>query len=165
MSTPKKGPWYKQLWIPYIALPLLITVITMLSFVYLSFKHQDVVVQDDWDENSAAVNAAIDREHKAVALGLVLTLSADDASGDITLALAGKLPQPPATLELKISHPTDPARDQDLTLKREADGKYHATLSQALKGRYYLAVEAVDWRMTSMRTFPQGSFDIVAGQY
>lgn len=164
MPAENTRPWYKQFW-PWfvIALPMS-SVVAASSCVYIAFKHQDVVVQDDWDEDSAAVNAAITREHEAANLGLVATLTTDQTTGDVTLAMAGKLTQPPAHLELKISHPTDPSRDQDLTMNRQADGKYHATLVRALQGRYYLAIEAKDWRMTDMRTFPQGSIDIAAGK-
>jgi hypothetical protein len=164
MSTENARPWYKQFW-PWfvIALPMT-SVVAASTCVYIAFKHQDAVVQDDWDENSTAVNAAIDREHEAGRLGLMATLVTDDASGEVSLALTGKLTQLPGQLELKISHPTDPTRDQLVKLIRQTDGKYHGALSQKLNGRYYLALDSGNWRLTDMRSFPQKTVAMVANQ-
>lgn len=162
MTQEKTVPWYKQFW-PWfiIALPLT-SVVAASTCVYIAFKNQDAVVQEDWDEDSAKVNDALQREHKAVDMGLSATLTTDQLSGDLTVAVTGKNLQQPKTLQLKISHPTDAKRDQVLNLALQQDGKYHASLNHALNGRYYLVLEARDWRLRDEQTFPQPSLTIAA---
>lgn len=160
MSTPPKKSWYKQFW-PWFLIALPATaVVCALSTVYIAFKNQDAVVRDDWYEDGKMINQSLKREDNAKAEKLVASILIDDATGEVSVSLTHASANTPAKLDLKLSHPTDAKRDQDVVLTRQADGSYHGALRNALKGRYYVGLETKEWRLEDSETFPTGRFDI-----
>jgi hypothetical protein len=164
MSSADVRPWYKQFW-PWflIALPLT-AVIAASTCVYIAFKNEDAVVRDDWYQDGKSINKTMDREKRALALHLSANVAVDAVTGEVRVTLKSATPQNLPSLDLKFSHATDAARDQDIMLTRQPDGSYHGLLTRALKGRYYLDIENPQWKLSDSELFPQGPFDIVAGQ-
>lgn len=162
MTAPKPSPWYKQFW-PWflIALPLS-AVVAGLTTVYIAFKNQDSVVRDDWYQDGKTINQSMERDKRARDLGIAATVLTDEITGEITVRMKGQVQQLPTKLELRISHPTDAQRDQDIMLSRQADGNYHGVLKSALKGRYYLELRTTQWRLTDVWTFPQTQVELRA---
>ena len=110
--------------------------------------HDFVVVVDDYGEAELAQRTDAARDRRAADLGLAGRLEfKNDGRVTVTLVAAssGTLP---AALQLRLTHPTLPERDLDLSLAGAA-GNYQAVLERPA-GRYYL--EAGDpegeWRLT-----------------
>jgi hypothetical protein len=156
-------PWYKEPW-PWIIIGMLsAAVIAATTCVFISFHNADPVVRDDWYEDGKTINKSLDREKHAQQLGMAATITVDNTTGDVKVILKSHQPQNLPGVDIKLSHATDAARDEDVQLTRQEDGSYHGTLSKALKGHYYVDIETAYWKLSDSELFPQGTFDIVAG--
>lgn len=141
-------PWWREPW-PWFLLALpLSAVVGGLITMWIAAKDPDSLVAEDYYKEGMAIYQVLEREAKARELGLRASL---EAQGErLSLELAGHLAQPPARLNLYITHPTQAAQDTVVSLVREPSGRYVGELpSFATPGKRRLRIEPEDeaWRL------------------
>jgi hypothetical protein len=146
-----------------IALPAS-SVVAGISTVILAFRVFDGVVVDDYYARGKAINVTIERDVAAQRRGLaaVANLTPDIPEGGGAAGAAGIGDAPvsvevtvsaidvaalPAMLKLAFLHATHGGADAQVELARTAAGLYRAALPPLAPGKYYLQIEAEDWRI------------------
>jgi len=141
-------PWHREplVWL-IVAIPAL-TVVAGLSTVLIAYHGSDTVVADEFRADGLAINRDPARDRAAAAAGATALVDGDAAGLAVRLELARA--SPPRRLVLVLSHATRADLDRMLTLERDADGRYHATLGALPPGHWYLEIGPVDrsWRLT-----------------
>jgi len=148
-------PWYRQFW-PWflIALPAS-SVVAGLTTLAIAIRNQDSLVRDDWYKDGKAINQSLARDNLATSLALTAALQLDDVTGEVLITVSGKDSfTPPASLTLVFSHPTQATLDQIIALSRRDGGRYQGVLQHELKGRHYVELGNMEWRLRSTRDFP-----------
>lgn len=156
MPSARSNVWYRNplVWM-MIALPAC-SVVAGISTVVLAFQVFDGVVVDDYYARGKAINVVIERDVAARRRGLTAfaTLSPAPAGGgslagqEIEVALTAlDVAALPATLKLAFLHSTRGGADAEVDLVRTAAGAYGAALPPLAPGKYYLQIEAQDWRL------------------
>ena len=88
------------------------------------------------------------RIDNARAMAIVATVTADDLTGEVRVALQGQTSQWPAQLRLSFLSPVFQDQDHTINLNRipgpQTGSAYTGQLSQAIAGRYYLQLETPD---------------------
>jgi len=153
-------PWYKNFWPWFIICVLSASVLASLSVVYIAVTHPDGVVRDDWYKNGQAINRTLERDNKARELKLAARFQSDELTGELSLNMAGDLAQFPNSLELWISHPTLPKKDEHLQLRHVAEGRYVGQLAAKLEGRRYIELSTREWRLATDVVFPVAEFEL-----
>ena len=152
MPATGSNVWYRNplVWM-MIAFPAW-SVIAGISTVVVAFQVFDGVVVDDYYARGKAINVVIERDVAALRRGLAAVVHlapARSAAGtEVTAAVTaldvGRLP---AVLKLALLHSTRGGVDAHVDLVRTAPGAYRADLPALAPGKYYLQVEAEDWRI------------------
>jgi len=151
------APWYKQFWPWFLIALLASSVMFSLTYLTLSIRFFDGSVPDDYYKEGLAINAQLEKQQRAEALGLAASLRVDDLTGDINVDLRGG--EYPDQLVLALIFPTDGDRDRHLTLSHTRDGHYVGNLEKALNYRWYLQLQPSEgndaaWRLTGEAEFP-----------
>lgn len=144
-------PWYRQTW-PWLLMagPLAVAVAGVIT-IWLAVKTSDGLVEDDYYKQGLGVNQRIQRDRQAAALGLAADVM---LGGDTRLLRVMVTAQPgvvmPPSLDLKITHPTRPGADQQVTLTQGGDGFYEGRLDAPISGRWRVTLEDMKdgWRLT-----------------
>ncbi len=170
MSATGSNVWYRNplVWM-MIAFPAW-SVVAGISTVVLAFQVFDGVVVDDYYARGKAINVTIERDVAALRRGLTAvatltpivavtagtdgTAGGTDAAGaatgdrsiEVTLT-ALDVAALPTTLKLAFLHATHGGADAQVELARTAAGHYRAGLPALAPGKYYLQIEAEDWRI------------------
>ena len=152
MPATGSNVWYRNplVWM-MIAFPAW-SVVAGISTVVVAFQVFDGVVVDDYYARGKAINVVIERDVAALRRGLAAVVHlapARSAAGtEVTAAVTaldvGRLP---AVLKLALLHSTRGGVDAHVDLVRTAPGAYRAELPALAPGKYYLQVEAEDWRI------------------
>lgn len=152
MSSTASNTWYRNplVWM-LIAFPAW-SVIAGVSTVVLAFQVFDGVVVDDYYARGKAINVTIERDVAAQRRGLTalatITPAATGASPAIEVRLTAlDITSLPATLRLAFLHSTHGGADVQVDLARQAPGLYRAGLPPLAPGKFYLQIEAEDWRL------------------
>lgn len=152
MSSTASNTWYRNplVWM-LIAFPAW-SVIAGVSTVVLAFQVFDGVVVDDYYARGKAINVTIERDVAAQRRGLTALATITPAGGDAGPAIEVRLTaldiaSLPATLRLAFLHSTHGGADVQVDLARQAPGLYRAGLPALAQGKFYLQIEAEDWRL------------------
>lgn len=166
MQTTSK-PWYRHPW-PWflIALPATAVIASIIT-IWLAVQSADGLVTDDYYKQGMAINKTLDRDQAAQAMRLSAQLDLSD--GVLRLKLAGQIKSYPDNMRLRLVHPTQSGRDQDLLLQQSGPGIYVHVLKEipmqsGLQGqRWQVLLEppAADWRLTG--AWPAGAATIRLG--
>jgi len=143
MDNPK--PWYRHP-APWLLLSgPIAAVIAGFVTLWLAAEQPHALVVDDYSKIGLTMQRDAARDATARSLGLDAQLSID-AGGAIQLVLDGTRP---ASLTLKLIHPTLKQFDQTIALHETAPGHYTGHVAQALNGRRYVQLIAPDgtWRL------------------
>jgi len=147
-------PWYVQPWVwLLIALPATAVVAGMIS-LYLAVTTSDGLVVDDYYARGMHINRDLARDRAAQTHGLEAHLDIDMAGNRVTVTLASHDYAPPRTLKLSFLHPTRPGHDQQVTLEQVGEGQYAAVIGELSRGKWYLQLEADDWRLSGRLQIP-----------
>lgn len=153
-SAPPPAPWYRQFW-PWflIGIPAL-SVVASIAMLVVAVRHADSLVRGDYYRAGLAINRDFALERVAAARHLDATVRADAARQEVALELRGDGIDSGSELTLLLTHPTDAARDQTLTL-RFADGAFRAPLAIALHGPWNAALAPAGggWRLAGRIDF------------
>lgn len=146
-------PWYREplVWL-LIALPLS-AVLGGIATITLAIRSDDGLVVDDYYRRGLAINAELEREHRATELGLRCDVDASGRSIRVRLSAPSGFRYPPQ-LALRLSHATRAGFDRAMQLHAAGDGGYRAALDTPLQpGRWYAEIAADDWRLvTTLRS-------------
>ncbi len=152
-----KRPWTREplVWM-LIAIPAsaVIMGVVMLTLAVQSYSG---LVVDDYYRHGKQINRVIARDRLAWELGLEaeLALAAD---GTVRIAfVSGADLLPKGDIELAFVHATRPGLDRRLRLERVGYGNYRADVELAGSGRWNLALQTADWRLTGSLRRPQQS--------
>ena len=156
MSATGSNVWYRNplVWM-MIAFPAW-SVIAGISTVVVAFQVFDGVVVDDYYARGKAINVVIERDVAALRRGLAAVVhlaparsaAGTSAGTEITAAVTAlDVDRLPAVLKLALLHSTRGGVDAHVDLVRTAPGAYRADLPALAPGKYYLQVEAEDWRI------------------
>jgi hypothetical protein len=159
------APWYKQPWLWFILAPVIASVISGSTFLYLSIVSADGIVKDDYYQVAKGLEIDGSRAARAHALNLTADLLIDDVTGDIGLTLHGKVADELNELELEIIHPIHEKYDQSALLRRvPGSTRFTGSLQAALhSGKRYLVLQPHDdsW---SLRAEAQPPYELLRVQ-
>lgn len=158
-------PWYLQPWVwLIIALPATAVIAGMVS-LYLAVTTSDGLVVDDYYTRGKAINRDLARDRAAQAHGLEARLDVDMAGNRVDLMLKSRGYAPPHEMKLSILHPTQPHHDQRVMLEQTGDGQYAAAIGELGRGKWYLQLEADDWRLSGRLQMPLTAPVVLSPRY
>jgi hypothetical protein len=148
-------PWYRDPWPWLLMIPPAAAVAAGIVMGVLALRSEDGLVVDDYYKRGLAINQVLDREARAVQLGLQATLSFSP-QGDrvrVVLSAGGSDASRPT---LRLVHPTRTGRDQTVVLASGAGGVFEGALMPVSPGTWRLVLEdsgglwrlAGEWRTT-----------------
>ena len=151
------APWYRQFW-PWflIALPGA-AVVAGIATLLIAMHDPDGLVADDYYREGLAINKVIDRDRKALALGLSGQLSLVGPH-ELRVVLGGEH-RGYKNLTLRFLHPTRAHRDASVVLKSTGEaGVFRGDRPQLAAGKYYVMLECKEggWRLMGRLLEPGG---------
>jgi hypothetical protein len=144
-------PWYRHPW-PWILMagPGLVIVAGAIT-LYLAIASNDGLVADDYYKLGMTVNQTTARDAAARTRGVRAELMQSATGVQLrVLVRADAGVELPASLKLKLAHPTRTGVDQDLTLVAAGGGVYTGVAQVRVGGRWHVALEDDEhsWRLT-----------------
>lgn len=145
-------PWYRHRWPWLLMLPPLFSMIGGFTMLYQAISTPNPLVVDDYATIAKHTERRLERDREAARLGLRGLLSVQpDESGRLAVEFGFEVApgDEPASLVLRLLHPTLEQLDRQVVLLRTATG-YRALVEEAAPSRYYVLVEPEDrrWRLT-----------------
>ena len=145
-------PWYKQFW-PWvlIGLPTSVVIASVVTY-FLAINGMDSVISKDYYKEGLAVNADLERDKKAVALGLSADIAIDGQN--VTMSLSAK---DPATIKslagqpilLEIENLSFQDKDLSASLVPKGDGIWQGKIPANMSQATWLArLIGPDWRIS-----------------
>ncbi|MDT8450907.1 MAG: FixH family protein [Wenzhouxiangellaceae bacterium] len=146
MTQDESTPWYRQFW-PWMIIGILgWGVVSSAITLTVAVRNPPQMVDGDYAELGKLLVDTHERADRARQLGLNGTLSFARDRWRLDLgssAAAGELDE---TLLLLIRHPVDSARDRQVLLRREAEGRYTAAAAPVpARGRLIVSDPAQSW--------------------
>jgi hypothetical protein len=137
-------PWYRFFWPWFIAMLLTASVVGGIITVVIAFRNQDSLVDDRYYQAGNAINRRLAAEANAEQLGIRASLTIDELTGEVFIALDGDLEAIPERLALELSHATQATRDAAVTLTKTGANHFYGQLEAPLAGRYYARLQPSD---------------------
>lgn len=154
VAVQKVKPWYQQPWVwLLIALPAAAVVGGMIT-LYLAITTSDGLVVDDYYKHGMHINRDLARDRAAQTHGLEAYLDVDMTRNRVTVTLSSQDYALPGALMLSFLHPTLPGHDQQVMLEQTEEGQYAAVIGELGPGKWYLQLEADDWRLSGRLHMP-----------
>jgi hypothetical protein len=152
MQYPKakaKSSWQTEPWLWLVIMIPAAAVLMGIAMVIVSVVSYDGLVVDDYYKRGLAINRSLARDQTAAAYGLNATLDVDQSREAVAATLTWEPGfTPPHTVHLGLYHATRSGFDAELSLQRTANNRYKGHLPSSLSpGKYYLQLEAHDWRL------------------
>ena len=151
MNDVTHNPWYRDRW-PWILMAGPAFVVCGGAYaMWLAKSTDDGLVADDYYKRGLAINRTLERFDAAaqMKLGAIVAVAAD---GSVRLTLSGAIDPAPASLRLRLVHPTRAGLDQGVDLVRAADGAYVGRMTPPAAGRWLVVVATDTWRLPSVET-------------
>lgn len=141
MNQSTTKAWYKQFW-PWflIALPASVVVASIVTIIIASHKPDSIVV-DDYYKAGLAINRDLSREQQAEAFNIKGTLHINSDNTGIRVVIDAAEHVRPQQLQVKLTHPTLPDRDQVLTLDR-SNNSYSGKITPLAPGAWNVIIES-----------------------
>lgn len=140
--------WHREPWLWLVIMIPAAAVLMGITMVIVSVVSYDGLVVDDYYKQGLAINRSLARDQTAAAYGLNATLDVDESQGAVAATLAWQAGfTPPHTLRLGLYHATRSGFDAELSLQRATPNRYTGHLPSLSPGKYYLQLEAHDWRL------------------
>jgi uncharacterized protein len=164
-SLAQQKPWYLQFWVwLLIALPATAVVGSMVS-LYFAVTTSDGLVVDDYYTRGKAINRDLARDRAALTHRLEARFDIDMARNRVTLTLKSQDYVPPREMKLSILHPTRPHHDQQVMLEQVGEGQYAAGIGELGRGKWYVQLEADDWRLSGRMQMPLTAPVVLSPRY
>ena len=152
------NPWYKQFWPWFImALPAS-AVIGGIVTIVIAVNNPDGLVKDDYYKAGLGINRVLEREQKAMSLGLSAAIEWQPAELQLSVQLAAQQPVNGERLLLHLVHPTRSGQDIQVPLLLQATGRYTGLLAEIpTAGNWYLFISPEDetWRLNGRARLPE----------
>ncbi len=151
------GPWYREPWPWIIMVAPAVAVVAGGVMLWLAIKSYDGLVNDDYYKHGLAINQVLRRDQRASELGYHAHASLSEDSSRVRVLLVGAPSASlPATLQMRLAHPTRAGRDQTAVLQAHAPGQYEAKLIPPELGKWRVSIEDVSgiWRITGTWRLP-----------
>lgn len=154
VSTTQNKPWYREPW-PWILMggPFVV-VVAAVATAWLAFSTADSLVEDDYYKKGLAIDQTLKRDQAAKALHLEAQFLVGQDPSLVRLMLQGDNSAAfPASLRLKVVHPTLAGMDQTIVLTHSGGGLYEGRLARVSvtnKWRLILEDTAKSWRLTGI---------------
>jgi hypothetical protein len=142
-------PWYREPWQWILMAGPAIVVVGGIALLWVAATTTDGLVTEDYYKQGMAINATLAREQRAAALDLQAKLDITP-DGAIRLLLTGDAR--PATLQLRLAHPTRAGLDRSVPLVRGDDGAYSGRTEPLPRSRWLVIVETDEWRLPTVET-------------
>jgi hypothetical protein len=143
-----RPPWKEPLVWLVVGIPAA-TVVAGLATWWIAAQRADSNVAEDWYKRGLTINRSLERESRALALGLRAEVSLA-GTHDLRVRLEGDGPLPD-TIAVVLTHPVRAEQDRRLSLDRQPDGGYRIVSPLAGAGHWGLSIEAQDWRIAARR--------------
>jgi hypothetical protein len=144
-------PWHQQFWPWFLIMLPASVVVAALATMVIAFRGADDLVATQYYKDGLAINRRLEREEQAVALGISATIGIGAGVADVTLSH----PQPPATLQLKLSHPLEADQDIAVILRLGPDSRYQGEVPEAVGERWHWALQPqsdAQWQLSGVIT-------------
>ena len=155
MTTPNPAePWYRNGWVWFIiAIPATSIVLGMVM-LWISIKHADSLVADDYYREGRAINQRLEKDQAAADRGISIDasiLAQPDGSQIIEARFTANPGVPsPQLMRVRLSHPTFNERDVLITLVKSTTGNvYRTQVPEITAGKWYVMIEDEhsEWRV------------------
>jgi hypothetical protein len=155
-TTDTPIPWYRLPIMWFIIMVPLSAVIYGSFMITMAIITDDGMVVDDYYKHGKEINLVKDRDHAARRLQLAgaLTLSAESGQVRFKLHHAQDY-QAPREIRLQMLFSTQAGYDVETVLLHQPDGSYLGNMATLRQGRWYVLLEADDWRLLGSLVFPQ----------
>jgi hypothetical protein len=164
-SLAQQKPWYVQPWVwLLIAVPATAVIVGMV-LLYFSITTNDGLVVDDYYTRGKAINLDLARDRAAQTHRLEARFDIDMTRNRVTLVLKSRDYVPPPEMKLSILHPTRPHHDQQVMLEQVGEGQYAAAIGELARGKWYLQLEADDWRLSGRMQMPLTAPVVLSPRY
>ncbi len=147
------GSWKQEplVWL-LIGIPLSAVIMGMILLT-LAIQSYSGLVVDDYYKKGKQINRVIARDKFAYELGLAADLRFAEDAIEILFDPSVSF-VPGDVIELDLVHATRPGLDQRLRLERRDTRLYRSRLELAGEGRWNVAVQTEDWRITGSMQYP-----------
>lgn len=130
-------------------------IIMGLVMLMLAIHSWSGLVVDDYYRHGKQINRVLARDRFAHELGLAATLELD-VSGEVLVRFEPTVTVVPGdSIELSLVHATLPGLDQTLILTRVEQRLLRGQLTLPDAGRWNVALQTDDWRVTGFWRYPQ----------
>jgi hypothetical protein len=148
-ADPVIRPWYREPWPWLLAAIPFATVIAGGFTLALAISTEDSLVADDYYKRGLAINRDIAREQAADRMGIDVRLRFFAAEGQVTATLPPGTRQP-ASLVLRLHHPTRSALDITARLDRVSPDTYAGAVRPAPSSHWRVTIEDPEgiWRLS-----------------
>jgi len=164
-SLAQQKPWYVQPWVwLLIAVPATAVIVGMF-LLYFAITTNDGLVVDDYYTRGKAINLDLARDRAAQTHGLEARFDIDMARNRVTLTLKSHDYAPPREAKLSFLHPTQPHHDQHVLLQQVGEGQYSAGINELGRGKWYVQLEADDWRLSGRMQMPLTAPVMLSSRY
>lgn len=166
MNTGKpKTPWYREPWVwLMIAFPMTAVVGGMIT-IYLAVTTSDGLVVDDYYKRGKAINMDLARDSAAARHHLKASVDIDLRDNRVQLLLERATGELPEALTFSLLHSTQPGHDQVIILQHDGAGIYSGSVDEVTRGKWYLQLEADDWRLSGSLQIPQTETTVLLPLY
>ena len=155
MTNIVQRAWYQEpmVWM-VIAIPAT-SVLVGITMLTLSIMHYDGLVTDDYYKEGLGINESIHRGQKAKDLGIKASIDFNQAGNLVSMSIQGNSSfSLPKELTLHLRHSTRSGYDESWILPLALDNRYSGELPALVSGKWYVEVEAKDWKIAGQITFP-----------
>ena len=137
-------PWYREPW-PWLLMagPAAVIVAGVITTT-LAITSADGVVADDYYKQGLMINQRLQRDQRAVTLGVTALVQYAADSGRVRVRVEGAAAP---VLVMRLTHPTRAGFDQLVRLTPVAPGLYEGPLALPAHGRWRVVVETPEWRL------------------
>lgn len=148
MENERKTVWYLE---PYvwlvISFPLTAVVAGIITIIF-AVNSNDGLVTDDYYKRGLAINRVLERDQMASQYQLQATLDIIRGNPFVKVMLTGNREFIyPEKITVRFLHPTRKGLDRQLVLDRIDDGNYRGSAPALVNGKWYVSIEAQDWRL------------------
>ena len=148
------GPWYREPW-PWLLMLGPALVVAGASYTaWLAITSADGLVADDYYTQGLAINRRLARDAAAATMGLQAVARFERGSVSVEFKGKGLEMEFPPTLTLTLVHPTRAGLDQTVVLEKQAGAAYTGRTEAPAPGRWLVAVEQPQWRLTGRWQVP-----------
>ncbi len=154
MAKQKMVHWTREPWVWLLICIPASAVVMGIVMATLAVNSYSGLVVDDYYKKGKQINRVIERDRTAWELGLAaqMTIAVD---GRLDIAFDPAVQFIPAdSIELQLIHATRPGLDQTVVLSQVDSHRWFGQLELSGQGRWNLALQTPDWRLTGSLHYP-----------